>query len=95
MKNLKSITLAAVVSLAFAGSALADEFVKGKVKKVNEKNGKVTVIHEEIPSLEMPAMTMVFRTAEDQMAEKLEPGQEIEFVAERVDGKLTITKIKE
>ena len=95
MKNLKSIAISAAISLTFAGSALAEEFVKGKVKKVDGEKGRVTVIHEEIPSLEMPAMTMVFRTAEDQMADKLEPGQNIEFVAERVNGRLTITKIKE
>ena len=49
----------------------------------------------EIPSLEMPAMTMVFRTATKEMLEQLEPGQEIEFIPERVNGKLTVTKIKE
>ena len=69
--------------------------MKGKIKKVDADKGKVTVIHEEIPNLEMPAMTMVFTTADDDMAGKLETGQDIEFVAERINGKLTITKIKE
>ena len=41
----------------------------------------------------MPAMTMVFR-ADDEMIAKMSEGQDIEFVEERVQGKLTITKLK-
>jgi len=95
MNSLKKLMLAIALTSVTSVTAYADDFVKGKVKKVDADKGKVTVIHEEIPNLEMPAMTMVFRTGEDEMAGKLEPGQEIEFVAERVNGKLTITKIKE
>lgn len=42
----------------------------------------------------MPAMTMVFRVKDDAMLEKLKEGASIEFVAERVEGKLTVTEIK-
>lgn len=95
MKNFKSITLASIFALAVAMPAFAEDFVKGKIKKIDAEKGKVTIIHEEIPNLQMPAMTMVFRTGENEAAKKLEPGQEIEFVAERINGKLTVTKIKE
>jgi Cu/Ag efflux protein CusF len=37
---------------------------------------------------------MVFRVGDDSMLEKLTEGAQIEFVAERVDGKLTVTRIK-
>ena len=70
------------------------EFTKGTVKKVDAKAKKVTIIHEELKSLEMPAMTMVFRVKDDAMLEKLKEGASIEFVAERVEGKLTVTEIK-
>jgi len=75
--------------------AVAEEFIKGTVKKVDAEKSKVTIIHEEIPSLDMPAMTMVFKTASEEMAQSLNAGDEIEFLAERVEGKLTVTEIKE
>lgn len=95
MKLTTQLAFAAFLTMGISSTALAEDFIKGKVKKIDAEKGKVTIIHEEIPNLEMPAMTMVFRTGENEMAEKLEPGQEIEFVAERVNGKLTVTKIKE
>lgn len=69
-------------------------FTAGTVKKVDPKSGKVTIKHEELVDLEMPAMTMVFRVADDAMLEQLKAGDAIEFTAERVKGKLTITALK-
>ena len=63
-------------------------------KKIDEKAGKVTLIHEELVDLEMPAMTMVFVLGDAAMAEQLEVGKEIEFTADRVNGKLTVTALK-
>jgi Cu/Ag efflux protein CusF len=42
----------------------------------------------------MPAMTMVFVVAEDAMLEKVKAGQAIEFTADRVNGRITVTGIK-
>ena len=42
----------------------------------------------------MPAMTMVFRADEETLA-TLAEGDEIEFVADRVEGKLTVVELKE
>jgi Cu/Ag efflux protein CusF len=42
----------------------------------------------------MPAMTMVFRVKDDALLEKLKEGASVEFVAERIDGKLTVTEVK-
>ena len=93
MKIAKYILAAATFSVMATG-AWSSEFTKGVVKKVDLKAKKVTVIHEELKSLEMPAMTMVFRTANDEMLASLKDGQNIEFVADRVNGKLTVTEIK-
>ena len=68
-------------------------YTKGIIKRVT-KSGKVTVKHEELVDLGMPAMTMVFRAADDDMLETFSEGQEINFVADRVKGKLTIIKLK-
>ena len=94
MKTLKSILIAGIIAGVSTTTAFAEEFTKGTVKKVTADKGKVSVAHEELKNLEMPAMTMVFRTATPEMLDQLKAGQQIEFVAERVNGKLTITKLK-
>ena len=92
--TLKSTILTLSTLVLVATSAWSAEFTKGVVKKIDVKAKKVTVSHEELKSLEMPAMTMVFRTATEEMLGSLKEGQTIEFVADRVNGKLTITEIK-
>lgn len=69
------------------------EYTTGTIKKINAKAGKVTIIHGPLVDLDMPAMTMVFRADAATIANMAE-GQEIEFVAERVKGKLTVTRMK-
>ncbi|MGO4620468.1 copper-binding protein [Ensifer sp. 2YAB10] len=85
--------LALTVSATFALPAYAAEFTKGVVKKIDTKAKKVTIDHEDLKNLDMPAMTMVFR-ADDAVLAKLKEGAAIEFVADRVNGKLTVTEIK-
>ena len=68
-------------------------YTKGVVKKIKAGKGKVTIIHEELTELDMPAMTMVFE-ADDGIIDRLSEGQEIEFAVERVKGKLTVTDLK-
>lgn len=94
MKSIIKFAQAAVLSVTLASGAFAAEFTKGTVKKIDVKARKVTLIHEELKALEMPAMTMVFRVKDDAILEKLKEGANIEFVAERVEGKLTVTAVK-
>jgi Cu/Ag efflux protein CusF len=94
MHKLATTLIAAVISLAGGSGSLATEYTKGVVKKVDMKAGKVTIIHEELANLEMPAMTMVFRTADEAMLGRMKEGDTIEFVADRVQGKLTVTELK-
>jgi Cu/Ag efflux protein CusF len=94
MRKIIKLAVAATLTLALAGPAFAAEFTKGKIKKLDEKAGKVTIIHEELKKLEMPAMTMVFRIGEGVDAAKLKEGADIEFVADRVNGKITVTEVK-
>lgn len=88
------ILMALTLTAAAAFGAYAAEFTKGTVKKIDTKNEKVTLIHEPLKNLEMPAMTMVFKVADKAMLEKLKEGAKIEFVADRVNGKLTVTELK-
>ncbi|PDT10250.1 copper-binding protein [Rhizobium sp. M1] len=88
------IGLAVLLSTSAAFGAFAQEFTKGMVNKVDTKAKKVTIKHEDLKSLDMPAMTMVFRVEDPALLEKLKEGSSIEFVAERVNGKLTVTEVK-
>lgn len=94
MKTIVKIALAVALSLASTAGVFAQEFTNGTVKKLDEKAKKVTLIHEELKNLEMPAMTMVFQVADDAVLKKLKVGAKVQFVAERVNGKLTVTQIK-
>ncbi len=71
MKTVIKITVAAALLLTAPFSAFAEEFTKGTVKKVDAAAKKVTIIHEELKNLDMPAMTMVFRVKDDAMLGKL------------------------
>ncbi|MBY5566359.1 hypothetical protein HFO55_03670 [Rhizobium leguminosarum] len=88
------ISVAALLSASAAFGAFAQEFTKGVVNKVDAKANKVTIKHEDLKSLDMPAMTMVFRVEDPDLLERLKEGSKIEFVAERVNGKLTVTEVK-
>ena len=94
MKTATAFFSAVGISLALAGAALAQEYTKGEVTKIDPKQKKLTIKHEELKSLEMPAMTMVFVVAEDSMLDQVEVGKTIEFVADRVNGRITVTEIK-
>ncbi|WP_313608716.1 copper-binding protein [Rhizobium sp.] len=94
MRVLAQLAVAAAVTFVTVTGSFAAEYTKGTVKKIDAKAKKVTLIHEELKDLEMPAMTMVFRVKDEAMLEKLKEGAKIEFVAERVEGKLTVTAVK-
>jgi Cu/Ag efflux protein CusF len=94
MKLLVKALSALALVLSIGGSVLAQEYVKGEVVKVDAKQKKLTIKHEPLTNLDMPAMTMVFVVAEGGMLEKVKAGQAIEFTADRVNGRITVTEIK-
>lgn len=68
--------------------------VAGEVKKVDKDAGKITIRHGELKDLGMPAMTMVFQVKDRAMLERVNPGDQVNFVADKVDGKLTVTQLE-
>ena len=91
----KFLTLSAAMILA-AGTAFAagnHAMSTGTVTKVDAKWNKVTVDHGPLENLDMPAMKMVFVVADPAMLDGLIEGTTINFVADRVNGKLTITEL--
>ena len=61
---------------------------------VHETIGLPTIDHGPIKKLDMDKMTMVFRVADPEMLKKVKAGDRIRFEADRVNGALTVTKLK-
>jgi Cu/Ag efflux protein CusF len=73
-----------------APQALSD----GEVRRIDRQQGKVTLKHGEIKSLEMPPMTMVFQVKDTAMLDRLKVGDKIRFTADQIDGALVLTRIE-
>ncbi len=71
-----------------------DEMSHGEVKKVDTAAGKLTIKHGPLKNLGMGAMTMVFKAANPAMLAQLNVGDKIDFVAEEVNGALTVVKLQ-
>jgi Cu(I)/Ag(I) efflux system protein CusF len=67
----------------------------GEVRKVDTEQGKVTIKHEAIENLEMPAMTMVFKASTPDLLKNIKAGDKIQFRAETVAGAMTVTNIQQ
>jgi Cu(I)/Ag(I) efflux system protein CusF len=107
---MKSINLVAAALIALSAGAFAqttgapapqspaDEtsspMTEGEVRKVDKDAAKITLRHEALANLGMPAMTMVFRVADPKFLDTVKQGDKVRFVAEKVGGQFTVTKIE-
>ncbi|GAC1318234.1 MAG: copper-binding protein [Collimonas sp.] len=105
-----ALTLAATFNVPFAAMAVeemakADVMTQakpadaaamstGEVKKIDKEAGKITIKHGPLANLDMPGMTMVFRVKDPAMLDQVKPGDKINFIAEKVNAALTVTKIE-
>lgn len=100
-----TLFFAAALALPFAGAATAQPapaataaapvtLVAGEVKKVNKETGKMTIKHGPLVSLDMPAMTMVFRVKDPAMLDQVKVGDKINFAVERANGAITVTQLE-
>lgn len=67
---------------------------EGEVRKVDKEQGKLTLKHGPIANLAMPGMTMVFKVADPKALGTLKAGDKVRFLAEKVNGALTVTAIE-
>lgn len=82
-------------SAAMSTSAAAEtSSVDGEVKKVDKEQGKITIKHGELTNLGMPPMTMVFQVKDKSMLDQVKAGDQIAFVADKIDGKFTVTQLE-
>lgn len=75
-----------------AATATSSDMAEAEVRKIDKEQGKITLKHGELKSLDMPAMTMVFRVKDPAMLDKLAQGDKIKFQAEKLNGVLTVTR---
>lgn len=64
----------------------------GTITKIDAKWKKVTIDHGPLENLDMPAMKMVFDYT-DGMMDGMAESAKVAFVADRLNGKLTVTEI--
>ena len=89
---MKKILLLMMFWASFAVGAT--EWTKGEIRRVDIENKKVTIKHEEIKSLDMTPMSMVFNVDAPAMLRDIATGDQVEFVAEQRGTKLFAKQLK-
>ncbi|SIO30759.1 copper-binding protein [Vannielia litorea] len=92
--KLASITAAIVLAATTAFAEGDHPMATGTVTKVDSQWNKLTIDHGPLENLDMPAMKMVFVVADAAMLQGLGEGTKIRFLADRVNGKLTVTELE-
>jgi Cu/Ag efflux protein CusF len=82
MKNaLAALVLAWGISSGACLAESPDSMTAAEVRRVDKAQSRVTLRHEPIKNLDMPAMTMVFRVRDAALLDKLKVGDKVMFVA--------------
>ena len=66
----------------------------GEVKKVDVAQKKITIKHEDIKSLQMPGMTMIFHVKSTKLLEGLSADDPVKFMATQEGGRYFVTDIQ-
>lgn len=70
------------------------EATLAEIKKIDKEAKKITLKHEEIKSLDMLPMTMVFQIKDNAMIEGLKPGDKVKFRAEKTKSGFAVSTIE-
>lgn len=70
----------------------AAQMADGLVRRVDRAAGRVIIAHGPLVNIGMPPMTMAFRVKEAVWLEQMKDGDRIRFVADNVDGRLTVVR---
>lgn len=66
----------------------------GEIVKVDKDAARVTIKHGPLLNLKMPGMTMAFKVKNTAMLEQVKAGDKVGFVAEKVNGAITVTTLE-
>ncbi len=75
-------------------ASTSTEMTSGEVRKVDKENKKLTIKHGPLKNLDMPGMTMVFQVRDPSMVDKIQVGDKVQFVADKLEGKFTVMQIE-
>ena len=89
---MKKLLLPILLLLSF--SAHAVEWTKGEIRRIDMDNKKITIRHQEIKSLDMPEMSMVFQVENAALLQGYSVNERIEFIAEMKDKKYFVKEIR-
>ena len=67
---------------------------EGQVTKIEQCQNKVTLKHGPIKNLDMDGMTKMFVVADPAILKAVKVRDKVKFEADRVNGRLTVTKIE-
>ena len=91
------LTMLAALTIAlpvFGTQHGATPLTEGEVRKVDKTAKKITIKHEPIRNLDMPAMTMVFQVRDSEMLDRVAAGDKVKFEAQKVNGAFTVVSIE-
>ncbi len=89
---MKKILFNVLLILSFSANAL--EWTKGEIRRIDSDNKKITIRHQEIKSLDMPEMSMVFQVENATLLQGFNVNDRIEFVAKMKDKKYFVKEIR-
>jgi len=89
----------AVAGVSFANthqgkSQQSAAMTAGEVRKVDKDARKITIKHEPLENLGMPAMTMVFQVKDPAMLDQVKSGDKVKFRAEKLGGSFTVIRME-
>ena len=88
------LTFAAVPLATLGLLARAQEWIDAEVRRIDKDGARLTLKHAEIKSLDMPAMTMVFRVRDKAMLDGLEVGQRVRVQVVREGGNFVVAALQ-
>lgn len=88
------ITLAALVCATSVFAQATAGLAQGEIRKVDKAAAKITIKHGDIPSIEMPPMTMVFTVKDPALLDIAKPGDKVRFDVMNEGGKYVVTRLE-
>ena len=75
-------------------AASAADMTEGEIRKIDKDAMKLTIKHNEIKSMDMPPMTMVFQVKDGALLDRVKAGDKIRFAVEKSASGLVVTNIE-
>ena len=78
----------------FSLSAMASEWVRAEVVRVDTAKQRIVLKHDPIPSIKMPSMTMRFDVVKEVPLDSYRPGDRVQFQFKETSGSLDVTALE-